>query len=261
MVGFAKVAPLDGAAGPVEPVDAVENASDAAQAAKEASKEAIKKILVELGFRMSSDAGGAGGYGAVIAATSRASPAVVFAMKISQKRVQGDTSAHCDRDQILAEYRNLQLCTLLPHVVQLVFVPGFMPGLASRMLDAEREILGLLMEWVDGVSLDEAAEKQEWRAGGGLAIIKAMVAGVCGMHDLSLVHADIKPDNVRIHRSLQSATIVDLGMSRIVNVGMRRYTPLSSSVCSLALSFSLPPSLFSLVNTSPSLSSSLSHTL
>ena len=170
-----------------------------------------------------------GGWGCVIPVMHRAAPKTTFALKISKDRAElaeGNTEKglHCDKSQILREYRALQLCTMLPHVVQLAKVPGFRTGLASRKAggESEEEIVGLFMDWIPSIQLQDAFKLPQWKQQV-LTCIHALVSGVVAIHDRLLLHTDIKLNNLLIHDDLSSVTIVDLGNSVTAEEGFANY--------------------------------------
>jgi serine/threonine protein kinase len=184
--------------------------------------ENINKILAKLKVSHADNTMDEGGHGCVLPVFSWSSKTRIVALKITQRRVGGDEHQHCDVKKISAEYRNLQLCTSVPHVVNLASMANCHTGLASHVgLNGQMEVLGIYVDWVDAVKLKDVGEG--WWNGDAFICIKQLVQGVCAMWTLLLVHADIKPANILIHRNQRRITIVDLGLTTYQQCGMLKY--------------------------------------
>ncbi len=71
----------------------------------------------------------------------------------------------------------------------------------------------IVMEWIDGVSLGRAIERQPLRPKEVLKLGMHIVAGLQAGMEQGLVHRDIKPGNILINRA-GKAKIVDFGLAR-----------------------------------------------
>ena len=195
----------------------------AVRVSKEDVERNITKILALLSVRKTLRVTPGGGNGFVVPVEHRAFPGKIYALKISQKRAQGDQELHCDVSSLRKEYRNITMCASIPQCIDMAQVPGFDLGLASHNNNNVVEYLGLFMDWIDAVDVRSAGGEAAWWNGAGLECMKQLVQGVDAMHKLGLVHADIKPGNVLIHRGLQRITICDMGMTTYASVGLSRY--------------------------------------
>lgn len=70
----------------------------------------------------------------------------------------------------------------------------------------------ILMEYVDGIPLDEALRGRPWKEQ--VALFKEVVATVIGAHDQGVVHGDLKPSNILVDRRSQPF-VLDFGLARL----------------------------------------------
>ncbi|HEX5656709.1 MAG TPA: protein kinase, partial [Polyangiales bacterium] len=86
----------------------------------------------------------------------------------------------------------------------------------------ERGSLLLVQDFVEGAPLSAASgDRLPLVARVGIAITEGLVA----LHEASLVHGDVKPDNVICGPNGENATLIDLGFARPPEVGTPRGTP------------------------------------
>ena len=213
---------VGGAAGGDLPVETLAKDTEN-PVAKDEQKANVDKMLESLQLRYAEATVGAGGWGCVFKVYHNSNPAIKVAFKMSQMWVNGDVKRHCDVTQLLKEYQYLSLCTPIAQCSQLVKVSHFQTGLASRVVEGKPEYLGLFTQWIPSVSLAEAAREDAWWTGDALECIKSLVKGVLAMHELLLIHNDIKPDNVMISPDRRSVRIIDFGLSTMIQVGMEKY--------------------------------------
>ncbi len=92
------------------------------------------------------------------------------------------------------------------------------PNIARVLdVDAAAEVPYLVMEYVDGVSLQAAVARHGTFAAGSAAFCARQVAlGLQRIHEAGLVHRDIKPANVLLDRS-GLAKILDMGIVRVLS--------------------------------------------
>lgn len=70
----------------------------------------------------------------------------------------------------------------------------------------------LIMEFVDGITLKEALKRRKiWPVGESCDLILQLCDAFGGLHQLGVVHRDVKPDNIMITRSHQ-VKLMDLGL-------------------------------------------------
>ena len=73
----------------------------------------------------------------------------------------------------------------------------------------------LVMEYLDGMTLAEAIQRDRWLAPGDAARVAAEVAdGLAAAHRAGLIHRDIKPSNILFERATGRAKIGDFGLAR-----------------------------------------------
>ena len=71
----------------------------------------------------------------------------------------------------------------------------------------------LVMELVEGQTLEEALADGTMTTARALEILDGVLAGLDAMHATGVGHLDIKPDNVILRRETGAATLVDFGLS------------------------------------------------
>lgn len=71
----------------------------------------------------------------------------------------------------------------------------------------------LVMELVEGRTLDQELEEKTLTMTRALEILDGVLAGLDAMHATGVGHLDVKPDNVILRRETGAATLVDFGLS------------------------------------------------
>jgi serine/threonine protein kinase len=71
----------------------------------------------------------------------------------------------------------------------------------------------LVMELVEGRTMERELEERTMTMGRGLDILDGVLAGLDAMHSTGVGHLDVKPDNVILRRETGAATLVDFGLS------------------------------------------------
>lgn len=86
--------------------------------------------------------------------------------------------------------------------------------------------LFLIMEYVDGVLLDEYIKKESGPINeeNAIKIMKGLLAGFAYAHSKNIVHRDVKPNNVIISRDFQTVKILDFGIAKILDDNSRNFT-------------------------------------
>lgn len=126
---------------------------------------------------------------------------LAYAIKVQRADVRGDSAlrAFAREGARAAELRH-------PHLVRI-----FESGVVE-----ERGYL--VMEHIDGVTLDESLERQR-KAGEGVRIgeVRAWTRQLCqaidALHAASLVHRDLKPSNIMVHGPRREVVVLDLGLA------------------------------------------------
>jgi serine/threonine protein kinase len=79
--------------------------------------------------------------------------------------------------------------------------------------------LFLIMEYVDGVLLDEYIKKESGPINeqNAIKIMKGLLAGFAYAHSKNIVHRDVKPNNVIISRDFRTIKILDFGIAKILD--------------------------------------------
>lgn len=75
----------------------------------------------------------------------------------------------------------------------------------------------LVMEYIDGPTLEEELEKRERFAARDAAhIVRDVGRGLATAHQEGLVHRDVKPSNILLDRTTELAKLTDFGLARLV---------------------------------------------
>ena len=126
---------------------------------------------------------------------------------------------------------------LFRHRVAIKLLRGFAGPLAAQRLAAERQILAslqhpgiarlydggttptgqpyLVLEYVDGVPLDEYADRKSLGLRARLALVQRVCAAVAAAHRQLVVHCDLKPGNVLV-RDDGEPVLLDFGIARLL---------------------------------------------
>lgn len=115
-------------------------------------------------------------------------------------------AVHVPEEELLAAFRAeasaLAAIPLHPHIARI---------LAFDV--AARPKPYLVMELVEGRTLEEELASGAMRMSHALDILDGVLAGLDAMHGAGVGHLDIKPDNVVLRRETAQATLVDFGLS------------------------------------------------
>lgn len=76
----------------------------------------------------------------------------------------------------------------------------------------EHAIPYFLMEYVDGLPLDQAVRERTWKERA--ALFKDVVATVASAHEYGVVHGDLKPTNILVDRRFKPH-VLDFGLARV----------------------------------------------
>ncbi|MGO8996906.1 MAG: serine/threonine-protein kinase, partial [Polyangiaceae bacterium] len=71
----------------------------------------------------------------------------------------------------------------------------------------------LVMEFVEGPTLERLIESRALDVGRGLTILDNVLAGLEAMHDVGVGHLDLKPGNVVLRKQQEDAVLVDFGLA------------------------------------------------
>ncbi|BDU16413.1 serine/threonine-protein kinase [Lysobacter auxotrophicus] len=126
---------------------------------------------------------------------------------------------------------------LFKHRVAIKLLRGFAGPVAAQRLAAERQILAslqhpgiarlydggttptgqpyLVLEYVDGLPLDEYADRQNLRLRARIALFQRVCAAVSAAHRQLVVHCDLKPGNVLV-RGDGEPVLLDFGIARLL---------------------------------------------
>jgi len=114
--------------------------------------------------------------------------------------------AHIPEEELLAQFRN--------EASALAAIP-LHPNLARILAFdvAARPKPFLVMELVEGRTLDTELSERAMTMARALEILDGVLAGLDAMHATGVGHLDVKPDNVILRRETGAATLVDFGLS------------------------------------------------
>jgi hypothetical protein len=115
-------------------------------------------------------------------------------------------AAYVPEEELLAQFRN--------EASALAAIPVH-PNLARILAFdvAARPKPFLVMELVEGRTLEEELTAGTLTTARALEILDGVLAGVDAMHAIGVGHLDLKPDNVILRRGSGDATLVDFGLS------------------------------------------------
>jgi serine/threonine protein kinase len=100
---------------------------------------------------------------------------------------------------------------------------GRMPDTTTQTSDAKTrsQMYFLLMEYVDGVNLQQLLAKERVSAREALAIVPQICDALQFAHDQGIVHRDIKPENILMDRRGR-VKVADFGLAKIVGTEAER---------------------------------------
>ncbi|MBP7335877.1 serine/threonine-protein kinase [Niveispirillum sp.] len=83
----------------------------------------------------------------------------------------------------------------------------------------------IVMEFIDGDTLDVWAKKQETRldADTVLDVLRQLVEALDALHARGIIHADVKPQNVIINAKTKKPVLIDFGTARHVSMRVSRH--------------------------------------
>lgn len=118
----------------------------------------------------------------------------------------GALAAHVPEEELLAAFR--------AEASALAAIP-IHPNIARILAFdvAARPKPYLVMELVEGRTLEEELASGAMTMGHALDILDGVLAGLDAMHGAGVGHLDVKPDNVILRRQTGDATLVDFGLS------------------------------------------------
>lgn len=85
-----------------------------------------------------------------------------------------------------------------------------------RVLETEGQVL-VLEEYISGETLNDVLKRKKYSPREARALLLQLCRGVKALHDLGIVHRDIKPDNVILHPD--RAVLVDFDAARLYEPG------------------------------------------
>ena len=74
----------------------------------------------------------------------------------------------------------------------------------------------IVMEYIDGCTLDKLIEKVNLSLKDKLSIMKRICYGLAYAHQKGIIHRDIKPSNILISRDLKKVKITDFGLAKML---------------------------------------------
>ena len=72
----------------------------------------------------------------------------------------------------------------------------------------------VLEEYIDGISVSQVMEIDEYRPSGARKVLSGVCDALTVLHDRSIIHRDVKPENVMVEKSGR-VVLIDLNASRI----------------------------------------------
>jgi serine/threonine-protein kinase len=151
---------------------------------------------------------GRGGFGSVYLARDESAGSKV-AIKLLHPKILASEDA---RQSFIDEMINQARLSLNPNVVHIVK--------SIRYVDGQGEHLGMVMEYVDGESLDYFIQRYsllpDYVA---VPIFIQILNGLDFAHRYSILHRDIKPGNILIRRD-GLVKIMDFGLSKMINTSV-----------------------------------------
>lgn len=118
----------------------------------------------------------------------------------------GALAAHVPEEELLSQFRaEASALAAIPVHPNLARILAF--DVASKPKPF------LVMELVEGRTLETELEEKTMTIGRALDILDGILAGLDAMHSTGVGHLDVKPDNVILRRETGAATLVDFGLS------------------------------------------------
>jgi serine/threonine protein kinase, bacterial len=88
-----------------------------------------------------------------------------------------------------------------------------------RFEDQQKEGLLLILEWVDGIRLDQLIEKHPLPGPVAIALLTELASALGAIHQNGIAHRDVKPENVMVQGWPDAPTIklLDFGIARFTD--------------------------------------------
>ena len=76
------------------------------------------------------------------------------------------------------------------------------------------ETLGLVMEYIEGDSLEDLIPKNGLSLDKVIALLEPLCDALDSLHEQSIVHRDLKPENIRVRKNSNQPVILDFGIAK-----------------------------------------------
>lgn len=117
------------------------------------------------------------------------------------KAIKEEVAGQTIYQQMLRKELELLMQMQSPHVVQ-----------ASGMEQVERLGMCIVMEYVDGIQLDEWLKKSQ-DIKSRLRIAEELLEAIVYVHSTGTVHRDLKPENIMVTRNGEHIKLIDFGLA------------------------------------------------
>jgi serine/threonine-protein kinase len=141
-----------------------------------------------------------GGQGEVTKVVSKIDPNVFGALKLMHSDQKGDSAR---RRRQLTEIESLKKLD----------GEGVPKLLESYTSDAPNKTPYFIMEWINGLDLDEYIQSYSFTIKNALEFTRKLALIVDKCHQNGIIHRDIKPQNIRIIQKSSNPILVDFGIS------------------------------------------------